>query len=207
MLEFYSDVWKTAWRESWARIRGGMREVIQFLIQTGVFLAILFFLPVLGQVQDEARLVLAGVGGLIASAVTMFLIELLKAPANIALADRAEVQRLGRALRFEENTEEVRAKGYEIYETWRRSLPKFTDTLDANWGPVAPVEEMAESFIAEHFEHSTLMSYRYGLGYHVEDEEKGTPSYYKRRFDAFHTILLSYPTKAERLFRSYEVKG
>lgn len=204
MISYYRDVWVTAWSESKARIRGGMREVIQFAIQTGVFLTILFFLPVLGQFKDEARLTLAAIGGLITSAVLMFLIELVKAPALMAERSRAEVIRLGQVLKFNQDDKAIRQEGYDIYERWRAAMPP--ETYDANYAPIEPIEAEAREFIKMNFHDRELMSYKYGTGYHAEDPPVGGPAYYRRRLDAFHSILLSCSTEAEEMSYQFRPK-
>ena len=68
--------------------------------------------------------------------------------------------------------------------------------LKADYYPASVVEAEADAFVKENYGSRELMSYRYGTGYHSEGVE-APPQFYRRRLDAFHTILLSYSTVSE----------
>ncbi|PKP96940.1 MAG: hypothetical protein CVT76_05625, partial [Alphaproteobacteria bacterium HGW-Alphaproteobacteria-15] len=133
--------------------------------------------------QDEARLVLAGVGGLLASALLMFLIELVKAPASMAERDRKDVARLSGALGFLDDLNAITDKGNRILDRWEKA--RKAQTLDCDYSEISLIEQDAESYIKGYFTSSDLFSYRYGQILLEMPAPKGSREYYDQAYRRF----------------------
>lgn len=83
MLEYQIAVWRHAIARSKMRLRESRTIAIRFFVQAAVLLAVLYFLPILGNVQSEARMVLATMAAALLSALLIFIGDLLVSPSEI----------------------------------------------------------------------------------------------------------------------------
>jgi hypothetical protein len=83
MGRYYLIVLGRAGALYWKRIHAWRSGVIRFLLQTALLAALLYFAPVLGDVQEHARQALAVVVAVTASSALMFGADLLRAPFEI----------------------------------------------------------------------------------------------------------------------------
>ena len=196
MGTYWKSVFGEAWRAYKARLREGRRHLIAFIIQTVLLLAILFYVPWFGQLQDEARLVAATVGAVLTSSFLVLVFEFLKAPSTLHSRLSVDLVKMRNHLRFDQDVEGVKRQGYEIYEGWVRAMPTG-GTLKDNFDEAEVFEKQASDFIQRHYSSTEYMSYQYGMGYSVEQNHAGTPLFYTKRLDRVHTILLSHWTVAQ----------
>ena len=80
-LKFYKSVLQRAWSLYWARLVAWSDSVILFLVQAAVLAALLYFAPVMGDLQDQGRQMLAGTTAVVLAAAFYFVYDLIRAPA------------------------------------------------------------------------------------------------------------------------------
>lgn len=82
-MGYMGKVWRNALHRYGLRLTQGTARIMGFLIQTSVVFAILYFQPWVGNLENEAKLVGAGVIAVILSAILSFLWDLMVSPKEI----------------------------------------------------------------------------------------------------------------------------
>lgn len=169
--------------------------MIQFIIQTAGLLAILYFMPWLGELKNEARLVGASVGAVFFSAFLMLIWELFKAPYTMQAAALQNLRQLETVLHLNEDKDRVVKLGSEIYDRWYQAMPAAT--LDADYSEASQIEKEALAFVEKYYDIRDVLYYQHGHDTRGVQEPFNIRAFLNGRLERFvHTISVS-STKAE----------
>lgn len=131
-----------------------------FLVQTTILFAVLYYVPFLGPVQDEAGIVGATVVAVLASALLSFVVDLVRAPVRIDGFQRDDLKSaydLIEELNREETAIEslciLFRRGVDLYST--SSTKEFMQTRFDEWNAEC------ENIILKHFSSSVLHEFRH----------------------------------------------
>lgn len=161
--------WRLIWRDAVDHWRGETfenwgRRMIGYLAESAALFLVLYFLPVLGDVQGEARLATAGAASLIVGALALFLWDLVTSPKRVHAKVMARLQErheiiadMWKAERGLRVLAALHAEGMAIYMTVE-PLTAFINHFDA-W------DARVKAILAERFSVSDLFKY--------ENEELG----------------------------------
>ncbi len=191
MAKYWKWVLRVGWRSYRERTQGGRRKVIGFLIQSAVLFGILYFIPWLGVLKDEARLAAAASAAIVISGVLLLLVDIIRAPKKMNDMAGARLCELHRALRLDENTEAIKLEMLALCEEGRALVARKATRLEADtWKPLA-LEALKKhydiNFIYE-FEHET-----YNLRLPKDDDQR-----LEWMVSRLEETTLSWGSKAER---------
>jgi hypothetical protein len=155
--------WRTLLAEGWwaycARIKGGLRSMIVFLVQTTFLLALLYMAPWLGVLQDEAKLITATLGAVLISGLLTFVWELIRAPVSLHNRIMVRLEDACEALELRADAEAIRSEMFDLCRSGRLLLTSGaieSEKIDAWKCTVLPVlRENYESNFLYEFENET----------------------------------------------------
>lgn len=193
--------WKTVLSEAWlayvARIRKGLWEMILFTIQTAVLLGVLYFAPWLGDVQGEARMIAAGVGAVLMSALFHLAWELIRAPASLHNRVMVRLEDACKALDLRRDAEAVKNEMLNHCRQGRALLQAGNISRDA----VETWKTQALSSLHANYDITHAYEFEHETG-HWRDPESERERL-KHLVGKLESIALSWGSRAERAYADF----
>lgn len=191
-MGYWRHVARFGWQSYWSRIHGGWRNVIGFLINAVVVMAVVFYLPWFGDVKEESRLVGATVAAFLSTGMLWLIIDFIRAPRQMNELSRNRMRDFEYALRLQDDVTAVRKSMMELCKAGRVLLKK-----NASISEIEDWKVSALQALKEHYDDT-----------HVYEFENETPFPYTPKTDAlratwlvehFERTTLSWSSKAERM--------
>jgi hypothetical protein len=159
MLKYLSALWQNATQEWLGRIGDWRTQMIGYIVQSAVLFLVLFFMPILGNFDEESRLALAGALAVIASAPLLLVWDFIGAPYRIHKLQQQRIAEVENAVASFADANAVIARLSELYGEGRNSYD--TERPRAEWERVMQDwEEKVLVVLREYFDAGAIHSFR-----------------------------------------------